>query len=694
MVATFVGQGSIQYNPPTISSVQLVYNGSVLGTAKSGVVGNNDLPFSVPTEEIWGSSGDTWGASLTQAIVTSPTFGFQVIPENGSGNSSTCTASLQNFRLTVYYTASSSSGTATPSGVTFASSVNAPTVSISATASPSGVSVASAVNAPSATAQYPATLVQVGTYLGSSSSPISETFTNPTTLGNVILVPCFVGGHTNAITGITDNKGNTYSKITSVIDSLTDDIELELWYAVDAYGGVTSVTTTFVSTGHYVQPQPFEVAGLNTGNLVQAVATAPNITCSGTAMTGPSGTTTAPSFVFAFADANNGVSAISWPFTFIDSQVAYILYAPAGSVSLTWTCGSGSADGAALAVAFNLAGGAGTATTSGVSMTSAVGTATVSAGGTVTPSGVAATFAVNTPTISSGASISVAGQTFASAVHTPAATVSISVTTAGVASTFAVGSPTPSTGMFAYPSGVTFASGVGTSSGTGTASRNASGVTFASSVGAPFAWVGVSAYAPGVSSTFAVNAPTVSAGATRVATGVSFASAVNTPVGTGSASRNASGVASTFAVGTATVQSSAVTTASGVNVTLAVGSPAAAGAANASTSGDASAFAVHAPMAAASSVISTSGTSAVFSVGSAMGSASSVIPTTGLQALFAIGKASSVSTGNSRLKYDNDLLVSFPMGVASVSVLSNSLAVVSVTSGASMTVTSVTVEQD
>lgn len=89
----------------------------------------------------------------------------------------------------------------------------------------------------------PASLNQSKTGSGTAPS-VAVTWNSNTTTGNLIVL-CISAGSASTVVSITDSQSNTYTKVDSLIGSVSD---AEFWYAKNITGGTTpTVTITLLS---------------------------------------------------------------------------------------------------------------------------------------------------------------------------------------------------------------------------------------------------------------------------------------------------------------------------------------------------------------------------------------------------------------------------------------------------------------
>ncbi|MHB1952126.1 MAG: hypothetical protein ACYCOU_00135 [Sulfobacillus sp.] len=93
-----------------LSSVALYYLGQQIGAAKFPAIQNQ----SISIDTLQGGSGDTWGATLTPAIVNDPSFGFgvQITTQNSGGSDRSF---VNSMGITAFYSTQDANITPTPS---------------------------------------------------------------------------------------------------------------------------------------------------------------------------------------------------------------------------------------------------------------------------------------------------------------------------------------------------------------------------------------------------------------------------------------------------------------------------------------------------------------------------------------------------------------------------------------------------
>jgi len=297
------------------------------------------------------------------------------------------------------------------------------------------------------------------------------------------------------------------------------------------------------------------------------------------------------------------------PWQVFDGQ-APMLYAAAGGTNATATPSGVSASSVVGSVA---ASGQGRASPAGVSAAASAGSPIASGQGRASPVGVSASASVGTATA--------AGSTVISATASPA----------GVSAAAAVGNPAASGAANSAATGVSAVASVGTVSASGATvingSASAAGVSAASAVGAPAASGTASAAPAGVSATASVGSVSAS-GATVVhgnaaPAGVSASSAVGSVAANGTARATPSGVQAAAAVGTASANGGVSVAGNaqpaGVAAVASVGTPSASGATvvhgNASAAGVAAAASVGTVTVSASAKAMPAGVSVLATIG-------------------------------------------------------------------------------
>jgi len=122
-----------------------------------------------------------------------------------------------------------------------------------------------------------------------STSTNTLTVTIPSTTGNLIAVPAVINfSATVKIASITDNApggSNTYTNSNLYTADTNDGSGVDLWYALNAKTGVTSITITLTGAGASWGVDVVEIGGGAT-NTMDVSNTAAG-TYSGTSITGP-----------------------------------------------------------------------------------------------------------------------------------------------------------------------------------------------------------------------------------------------------------------------------------------------------------------------------------------------------------------------------------------------------------------------
>ena len=87
------------------------------------------------------------------------------------------------------------------------------------------------------------------TYQTTTGTTISRALTGSTTSGNLLIVHVDWDGQTRSVTSITDNKGNTYTRINGPTNWNGPNYRAELWYAYNVIGGGAPITVTATLSG-------------------------------------------------------------------------------------------------------------------------------------------------------------------------------------------------------------------------------------------------------------------------------------------------------------------------------------------------------------------------------------------------------------------------------------------------------------
>ncbi len=86
-------------------------------------------------------------------------------------------------------------------------------------------------------------------YQTTTATTIARTFAAAGTSGNLIVVHLDWDGQTRSITSVTDNKGNSYSRINGPTNWNGVNYRAELWYAYNIIGGGAAITVTAKLSG-------------------------------------------------------------------------------------------------------------------------------------------------------------------------------------------------------------------------------------------------------------------------------------------------------------------------------------------------------------------------------------------------------------------------------------------------------------
>lgn len=221
----------------------------------------------------------------------------------------------------------------------------------------------------------PALLHQAyGTNSGTVST-VSITITS-STAGNLLAVDidCLIENpsDTLSVSGVTDNKGQTWSKATgaagSYLYSGAYPAITDIWYFPNSAAGVTTVTVTFTGTGVGTDTistfcEVSEITGCATSSPVDAVASLSNATSTTVALSASVTTTLAQDFILTVIPYNafpGSITSVTSPYTIggtVLNTDAY--YVPSGTVSSSQASFNGASSGTAYSsstVAFKAAG--------------------------------------------------------------------------------------------------------------------------------------------------------------------------------------------------------------------------------------------------------------------------------------------------------------------------------------------------
>ncbi|HTB25213.1 MAG TPA: hypothetical protein VK711_07570, partial [Puia sp.] len=83
-----------------------------------------------------------------------------------------------------------------------------------------------------------------------TANSISVAFGAASTSGNLIVVHVDWDGQTNNVTAVTDNKGNSYKKISGTTNWNGISYAAELWYAYNITGGAGAITVKAKLSGN------------------------------------------------------------------------------------------------------------------------------------------------------------------------------------------------------------------------------------------------------------------------------------------------------------------------------------------------------------------------------------------------------------------------------------------------------------
>lgn len=203
----------------------------------------------------------------------------------------------------------------------------------------------------------PAALGQVGSATG-SSSPLVVSLGSASEAGTLLIVFLIYAGTSDlAISGVTDDAGNTYAQVPSAIASFVQSGVTgfaDIWYAVNNVGGAVNVNIAVSGTAIVTMfGGVAEVSGIvGSSPLDGSGHTVSNGTGSGTSYAGPSFSTTVTDFLFSFGDAATSFTAVSSPWTF--DNFAYVENASSGSYQPVFTASGSNGSYLLTAAAFKV----------------------------------------------------------------------------------------------------------------------------------------------------------------------------------------------------------------------------------------------------------------------------------------------------------------------------------------------------
>lgn len=131
-------------------------------------------------------------------------------------------------------------------------------------------------------------LVQTKQITSSGTNPVTGSFTNSTVAGNLLVVAITNGSGTSNYTTVSDNKGNTWSRVFSTITTI-GGADVELWYSLITTGGASHQISMTNSSFWNMQAICREYSGVTSAPLDKTT----NATGNSTALnSGASATTT------------------------------------------------------------------------------------------------------------------------------------------------------------------------------------------------------------------------------------------------------------------------------------------------------------------------------------------------------------------------------------------------------------------
>lgn len=238
-----------------------------------------------------------------------------------------------------------------------------------------------------------------------NSTTLSQAFPSPVTSGSLIVGSVqWDNSFSPSITGVTDDKGNTYHFQDTTIDTAHGQVGAT-FYSENVTNAPTTVTVTFDTACAFNSMCISEFSGVATSSSIDGHKVTYNTSMSTTANAMTSGTittTAAGDLIYGACFAGNGSNAsLGTGYTDSDSGgvglvAEYQIQTSAGSIATTFTASSG-ATMVAFIIAFKAAGGGGGSTVSlacavtmSITSTAAInrkrgiaGTATMAVTGTV-----------------------------------------------------------------------------------------------------------------------------------------------------------------------------------------------------------------------------------------------------------------------------------------------------------------------
>ncbi|HMH35023.1 MAG TPA: T9SS type A sorting domain-containing protein, partial [Puia sp.] len=180
----------------------------------------------------------------------------------------------------------------------------------------------------------------------STAANIAKAFTASSTTGNLIVVHLDWDGQTRSITSVTDNKGNSYTRINGPTNWNGPNYRAELWYAYNITGGGAAITVTGHLSGapiSFSQIYISEYSGIVTANPLEqnAVATGNSAAVSSGAKT----TTYTNELIYGASIGASGVLTVGGGFTSRSTANSNIVEdknaAAIGSYNAAFTSASG-----------------------------------------------------------------------------------------------------------------------------------------------------------------------------------------------------------------------------------------------------------------------------------------------------------------------------------------------------------------
>lgn len=185
-------------------------------------------------------------------------------------------------------------------------------------------------------------ILQNGDTVGASGSSYSITLA-ATKSGSLIAVGISGTISSITVTGVTDNKSQTYSQVSGAraTDSGSNYFT-DIWYFANSASGVTTITVSLSGSTASGGATAIEVVGINTTSPVDASAAVNNIASTSTPVSGNITTTQNNGLIFVVLSDNTGANSVASPYTLVNAQgvAAYNVAAtPVTNQTTTFTLG-------------------------------------------------------------------------------------------------------------------------------------------------------------------------------------------------------------------------------------------------------------------------------------------------------------------------------------------------------------------